>query len=96
LRNFKINNFKVAYHIKVIDSLVNMKELLSAIKSQGQEVWQKFNAPKEQKMQYFAIILNDVKQELPNVLLEKYIATLKDLEYSHLLVENKEIIGFKA
>jgi len=96
LRNFKINNFRIAYHLKVIDSLVNMKELLFSIKSQGQEVWQKFNAPKEQKMQYFEVILNDLRQELPNVLLEKYVATLKDLEYAHLLVAKNEEIGFNA
>jgi len=96
LRNFKINDFKIAYHIKAIDNLVNMKELLIAIENQGEKAWKRFNAPKDYKMNYFRVALDDLKQELPTDLLEKYISALKDLEYAHLKTEDKNLIGFNG
>jgi len=81
------------YIIKAVDTLLNMRDLFRTIETQGESVWERFNASKELKMQYFEKILQDTKTNLPIDLLEKYISALKDLQYSHLLPkENK--IGF--
>lgn len=92
----RLRNFKTAYIIKAADSLANMRDLVSAIESQGEKVWGIFNAPKEMKMSYYRIILEDLEKELPIDLLKNYISTMKDLEYSHLITKSKEQIGYKT
>jgi len=89
----RLSSNMTIYIIKTIDALVNMKDLFYAIQTQGESVWERFNASKELKMQYFERILSDTKASLPTDLLERYVSALKDLQYSHLLPkENK--IGF--
>jgi len=91
----RLSQNKAIYVIKAIDSLVNMRELFSAVEDYGESVWKKFNASKELKMAYFERILEDVKSDLPADLLEKYVSALKDLQYSHLIWHKREEIGFK-
>lgn len=91
----RLSRNDAAYFLKAVDAYVNMKDLFSEIVSHGESVWEKFNAPKDLKMQYFRRILNDTKSHLPSDLMEKYVGTLKDLEYAHLLSENCPEIGFK-
>ena len=90
----RLSNFKAAYVIKAVDALVNMQDLFTAIENDGESVWKKFNAPKEMKMQYFEKILEDLKTEMPGELLKEYVSALKDLEYSHLIANNKSDFGF--
>ena len=92
----RLRNFKDAYIIKAADSLANMKDLISAIENEGENVWNKFNAPKGLKMAYFTMILEDLEKILPIDLLKNYISTLKDLEYSHLIAGNTSEIGYKV
>jgi len=82
-----------AYFIKSVDALANMRSLFTALKEEGSVVWSRFNAPKEQKMDYFKIILQDTEEFLPKKLLEEYVSALKDLEYSEFL-EKKSVLGF--
>jgi len=86
---------KAIYVIKVVDTYVNMKDLLAAIREQGEGVWEKFNANKEMKMSYFERILADTKTDMPSDLLEKYVSVLKDLQYSEYTAKKIEEIGFK-
>lgn len=88
---------KVAYITRAIDALVNMQDLFAIIQDQGENAWTKFNAPKGLKMSYFERILGDLKNDLPNGLLEKYVSALKDLQYAHLMPNEKQCdIGFAA
>ena len=82
-----------AYFIKSADALANMRSLLAAISEEGSVVWSRFNATKEQKMEYFKVILQGTEELLPKKHLEEYVAALKDLEYSEFL-ERKTAIGF--
>ena len=91
----RLNDLKVAYFIRAVDSLVNMKDLFAAIQSHGQNVWDKFNAPRGHKISYFEKVLEDIKEELPRSLLEKYVSALKDLQYSHLIASPGSEIGFR-
>jgi len=95
----KINRLRTnqtAYIIKVVDIYANMRDLASAIRQAGEIVWQKFNASRQEEINYFRLVLEDSKSFLPSDLLEKYVTALKDLEYAHLLVESGESIGFKG
>ncbi len=95
----KIENIKrlrlnqEAYFIKSADALANMRSLLTAIKEEGSIVWSRFNAPKEKKMDYFKVILQDTEDFLPKKLIEDYVSALKDLEYSEFL-EKESAFGF--
>jgi guanosine-3',5'-bis(diphosphate) 3'-pyrophosphohydrolase len=89
----RLSSNMAIYIIKAVDALVNMKDLFYAIETYGEGVWERFNASKEMKMQYFERILKDTKASLPIDLLEKYVSTLKDLQYSHLLPKQNKI-GF--
>lgn len=90
----RLANNKTAYIIKAVDALVNMRDLFTAVESQGDAVWGKFNAPKQLKMNYFERILDDLKTEMPSDLLKEYVSALKDLQYSHLIANNDSVIGF--
>lgn len=90
----RLVNNKVAYIIKAVDALVNMRDLFTAIESQGDEVWGKFNAPKQMKMNYFERIMEDLKSDMPNDLLKEYVSALKDLQYSHLIANKISDLGF--
>lgn len=90
----RLSQNKTIYIIKAVDSLVNMKELFAIIGDQGEAVWKRFNAPKEMKMAYFEKILNEIKADLPVSLLEQYVSTMKDLQYSHLIHHEMHAIGF--
>lgn len=89
----RLSSNMTIYVVKAVDALVNMKDLFYAVQTNGESVWERFNAPKELKMQYFERILQDTKASLPIDLLEKYISALKDLQYSHLLPKNSKV-GF--
>ncbi|MBI2056162.1 MAG: bifunctional (p)ppGpp synthetase/guanosine-3',5'-bis(diphosphate) 3'-pyrophosphohydrolase [Candidatus Sungbacteria bacterium] len=93
LKRLRLN--QDAYFIKSADALANMRSLLVAIKEDGSIVWSRFNAPKEKKMEYFKVILQDTEEFLPKKFLEEYVSALKDLEYSEFL-EKKTAIGFVA
>jgi len=90
----RLANNKTAYITKAIDTLVNMRDLFAIIQEQGENAWAKFNAPKGLKMNYFERILSDLKNDLPNDLLEKYVSALKDLQYAHLMPNIKQNFGF--
>ena len=92
----RLSNLKVAYIIKAVDALVNMRDLFTAVENQGDSVWKKFNAPKAMKMNYFERILDDVKTDMPNDLLKEYVSALKDLQYSHLIANKTLDLGFHA
>ncbi len=91
LRRLRAN--QDAYFIKSVDTLANMRSLLSAIKEEGSVVWTWFNAPKDKEMEYFKVILQDTGEFLPKKHLEEYVSVLKDLEYSEFL-ENNTSLGF--
>ena len=84
-----------AYFIKSADALANMRSLLAAIRQDGSIVWSRFNAPKEDKMGYFRIILQETGEFLPKKFIEEYVSALKDLEYSEFF-EKKTALGFVA
>lgn len=90
----RLSQNKTIYIIKAVDSLVNMKELFALIEDQGEAVWKRFNASKEMKMAYFEKIFNEIKADLPASLLEQYVSTMKDLQYSHLIHHETQEIGF--
>lgn len=90
----RLQNNKTVYIIKAVDVLVNMRDLFSAVEAQGDVVWGKFNATKAMKMSYFERILEDTKTDMPNDLLKEYVSALKDLEYSHLIVDKVSNLGF--
>lgn len=90
----RLANNKTAYIIKTVDALANMRDLFTAIESSGEKVWEKFNAPKQLKMNYFEKILEDVKDNMPNDLLKDYVSALKDLEYSDLITPKESNFGF--
>lgn len=92
----RLQNNKIAYIIKAVDALVNMRELFAAIKTEGPGVWARFNAPREYKMNYFQKILGDLKGDLPTDLLENYVCALKDLQYSDLVADKSGEIGFRG
>lgn len=92
----RLKNYTGVYAIKAVDALVNMRDLFDLIQSEGENVWDKFNAPKDLEMKYFKMILDDTKNDMPSTLLENYVSAFKDLEYSHLLAENRTKIGFGA
>ncbi len=82
-----------AYFIKCADALANMRSLLNALGAEGAVVWDRFNAPKDKKMEYYKVILQDTEDFLPKKIIEEYVSTLKDLEYSEFL-EKKTTLGF--
>jgi len=84
-----------AYFIKSADALANMRSLLAAIRHDGSIVWSRFNAPKEEKMAYFRLILIDTEEYLPKKFIEEYVSALKDLEYSECW-EKQSSLGFVA
>ena len=84
-----------AYFIKSADALANMRSLVGAIGRDGQSVWSRFNATREQRMDQFRIILQDTENFLPTKLVEDYVSAMKDLEYSDFL-SVKTPIGFSA
>lgn len=90
----RLSQNKTIYIIKAVDSLVNMKELFALIEDQREAVWKRFNASKEMKMAYFEKIFNEIKADLPASLLEQYVSTMKDLQYSHLIHHETQEIGF--
>ncbi len=91
LKRLRLN--QDAYFIKSADALANMRSLLAAVKEEGSIVWSRFNAPKDKKMEYFKVILQDTEDFLPKKFLEEYVSALKDLEYSEFL-EKKTALGF--
>jgi GTP diphosphokinase / guanosine-3',5'-bis(diphosphate) 3'-diphosphatase len=82
-----------AYFIKSVDALANISSLVSAIKEEGAIVWSRFNAPKEKKMEYYRLILNDTEEFLPKKHIEELVSSLKDLEYSEFLTK-KQGLGY--
>lgn len=92
----RLANSLAAYIIRAADALANMRDLFLAVQSQGEGVWEKFNAPKEAKMSYFERILDDLKGDLPSDFIERYVSALKDLQYSHLLARQTSELGFKT
>jgi len=89
----RLSSNMTIYIVKAVDALVNMKDLFYAVQTHGESVWERFNAPKDLKMQYFERILQETKASLPIDLLEKYVSSLKDLQYSHLLPKDSKL-GF--
>jgi len=78
----KANEHKTAKVIKSIDTLVNMKDLVTLIQEKGEKAWQVFNGSKEMKVNYFKTILESWKEEFPPELLVNYVSALKDLEHA--------------
>lgn len=83
-----------AYFIKSADALANMLSLITALRENGDMVWSRFNASREQKMQYFKVILEDTENFLPKELIKEYVAALKDLEYSEFFAKRSPAFGF--
>ena len=79
-----------AYSIKVFDCLANMLELYDELKKHGNSFWDKFNAPKALKHQYFNVVLKDNMEMMPKEIIKKYAELLKDLEY---FVDNNQVIA---
>lgn len=90
----RLLNNKVAYVIKAVDALVNMRDLFTVVENQGDAVWGRFNATKAMKMDYFERILKDLEADMPNDLLKEYVSALKDLQYSHLIADKTSNLGF--
>lgn len=93
LKRLRLN--QDAYFVKSADALANMRSLLAALVEHGAVVWSHFNAPKEKKMEYFKVILQDTEDFIPKKHLEEYVSALKDLEYSEFL-EKKTSLGFSV
>ncbi len=91
LKRLRLN--QNAYFIKSADALANMRSLIAVLRDEGAIVWSRFNAPKDKKMEYFKVILQDTEDFLPKKFLEEYVSALKDLEYSEFL-EKKSALGF--
>jgi myo-inositol-1(or 4)-monophosphatase len=92
----RLVNYKVAYMIKAVDALTNMQDLFALIREHGQAGWTYFKSSPDFLMFYYRRILDDLRHDLPNSLIEQYVSALKDLEYSHLLPNDKGELGFKA
>ncbi|HCC49698.1 MAG: hypothetical protein A2445_01500 [Candidatus Jacksonbacteria bacterium RIFOXYC2_FULL_44_29] len=93
LKRLRLN--QDAYFIKSVDALANMRSLTELLKNEGSVAWSRFNAPKEKKMEYFKVILQDTDDFLPKKHIEEYVSALKDLEYSEFL-ERKTALGFSS
>ncbi len=83
-----------AVHIKIADNLANMTSLLAAVQKEGTVVWSRFNASKEQKLDYFRAAFDIAGNSLPVEMVTRYVALLKDLEYSEVF--EKSSLGFSA
>jgi hypothetical protein len=59
-----------------------MNSLILAIRTDGSEVWSRFNASKQDKLDYFRAVLDLSEEILPRKHLEEMVSALKDLEYS--------------
>jgi len=93
----RLKDAPVAYIIKAVDALANMRDLFVVVTTLGESVWKKFNSTRDMKFQYFARILGDIRSEMPVDLLEKYVSALKDLQYAHLVTSGTSAeIGFQA
>ena len=92
---FRLRTNQDAYFIKSADALANMRSLVEVLKDEGALVWDRFSAPKDKKMEYFKVILQDTEEFLPKKFLEEYVCALKDLEYSEFF-EKKTGFGFAA
>ena len=86
----RLRENKEAYALKVFDCLANMTELYDELKAQGNKVWDIFNAPKNLKLQYFTIILEDNMEMMPKIFIKRYTELLKDLEY---FIDNNNVVA---
>lgn len=80
----RLRQCKPAYLVKVIDAMVDMKDLVASLKEEGDIVWQRFNAGKKEKITYYYTIFKDMRDSLDQGSVEEYASLLKDLEYSPL------------
>lgn len=65
LANLKNNSFE-AMMVCCADKIHNLLSLIEAYKEQGDDLWDKFNAPKDKKIWFYEEILNILKNRLDN------------------------------
>ncbi len=84
-----------ALFIKAADVIANMRSLVAALREDGSVVWNRFNAGKQDKLDYYRLILELAENIIPKPMLEEYVSLMKDIEYSEAF-EKKPALGFVA
>jgi hypothetical protein len=85
---FLHSGHKLAYFVRVADTVSNMRSLVGVLREHRSFVWSKFNTAKANKINYYRVILQDMRDFLPAEVLEEYVGLLKDLEYSEHFEKN--------
>lgn len=78
----KLNGNTTALFLKAADAISNIRSLRAALSEYGPVpvVWERFNAPKPEKLWYFRTILEAARDGLPPEMRAEYAGILKHLE----------------
>lgn len=87
LANLKNDSFE-AMMICAADKIHNLRSMIEAYKTQGEKLWDKFNAPLDKKIWFYGECLNILKERLDNPIVEELERVYLEAEN---LFENKKI-----
>ncbi len=74
------NDSQEALMVGCADKIHNLKSMIAAYKNQGDELWKKFNAPKDKILWYYREVLSVMKRKLDNRIVGEFAETYEKAE----------------